>query len=54
NMRRDDDDETPEEEVEEEEKDQTDFDWEAAVDEATVEGESIVDVEEPVTKLKLH
>ncbi|GAB2283420.1 hypothetical protein Dimus_017935 [Dionaea muscipula] len=38
--RRDDDDEVPEEEVEEEEKDQTDFDWEAVVDEAAVEGES--------------
>ncbi|GAB2272843.1 hypothetical protein Dimus_007662 [Dionaea muscipula] len=38
--RRDDDDEAPEEEVEEEEKDQTDFDWEAVVDEAAVEGES--------------
>ncbi|GAB2268795.1 hypothetical protein Dimus_003740, partial [Dionaea muscipula] len=57
NRRRDDDDEVPEEEVEEEEKDQTDFDWEAVVDEATVEGESgsddqffdaQVDVEEPV------
>ncbi|GAB2290356.1 hypothetical protein Dimus_024636 [Dionaea muscipula] len=57
--RRDDDDETPEEEVEEEEKDQTDFDWEAVVDEAAVEGESgsdeqfydaQVDVEEPVTE----
>ncbi|GAB2292269.1 hypothetical protein Dimus_026517 [Dionaea muscipula] len=33
NRRRDDDDEAPEEEVEEEEKDQTDFDWEAVVDE---------------------
>ncbi|GAB2273343.1 hypothetical protein Dimus_008141 [Dionaea muscipula] len=40
NRRRDDDDEVPEEEVEEEEKDQTDFDWEAVVDEAAVEGES--------------
>ncbi|GAB2286125.1 hypothetical protein Dimus_020549 [Dionaea muscipula] len=57
--RRDDDDEAPEEEVEEEEKDQTDFDWEAVVDEAAVEGESgsdeqfydaQVDVEEPVTE----
>ncbi|GAB2265881.1 hypothetical protein Dimus_000912 [Dionaea muscipula] len=57
--RRDDDDEAPEEEVEEEEKDQTDFDWEAVVDEAAVEGESRsyeqfydaqVDVEEPVTE----
>ncbi|GAB2292264.1 hypothetical protein Dimus_026513, partial [Dionaea muscipula] len=40
NRRRDDDDEAPEEEVEEEEKDQTDFDWEAVVDEVVVEGES--------------
>ncbi|GAB2297375.1 hypothetical protein Dimus_031482 [Dionaea muscipula] len=40
NRRRDDDDEVPEEKVEEEEKDQTDFDWEAVVDEAAVEGES--------------
>ncbi|GAB2283889.1 hypothetical protein Dimus_018373 [Dionaea muscipula] len=59
NRRRDDDDEAPEEEVEEEEKDQTDFDWEAVVDEDAVEGESgsdeqfydaQVDVEEPVTE----
>ncbi|GAB2266375.1 hypothetical protein Dimus_001384 [Dionaea muscipula] len=59
NRRRDDDDEAPEEEVEEEEKDQTDFDWEAVVDEAAVEGESgsdeqfydaQVDVEDPVTE----
>ncbi|GAB2278473.1 hypothetical protein Dimus_013154 [Dionaea muscipula] len=34
NRRRDDDDEVPEEEVEEEEKDQTEFDWEAVIDEA--------------------
>ncbi|GAB2270909.1 hypothetical protein Dimus_005770 [Dionaea muscipula] len=40
NRRRDDDDEVPEEEVEEEEKDQTEFDWEAVIDE----------VEEPVTE----
>ncbi|GAB2269075.1 hypothetical protein Dimus_004005, partial [Dionaea muscipula] len=55
----DDDDEVPEEEVEEEEKDQTDFDWEAVVDKATVKGESgsddqffngQVDIEEPVTE----
>ncbi|GAB2295410.1 hypothetical protein Dimus_029579 [Dionaea muscipula] len=38
--RRDDDDKVPEEEAEEEEKDQTEFDWEAVVDEAAVEGES--------------
>ncbi|GAB2265991.1 hypothetical protein Dimus_001021 [Dionaea muscipula] len=38
--RRDDDDEVPEEEVEEEEENQTDFDWEAVVDEAAVERES--------------
>ncbi|GAB2294659.1 hypothetical protein Dimus_028855 [Dionaea muscipula] len=59
NRRRDDDDEAPEEEVEEEVKDQTDFDWEAVIDEATVEGESRsddqffnaqVDVKEPVTE----
>ncbi|GAB2296412.1 hypothetical protein Dimus_030532 [Dionaea muscipula] len=58
--RRDDDDEAPEEEVEEEEKDQTDFDWEAVVDEAAVEGESgsdeqfydaQVDVEDPMQRL---
>ncbi|GAB2302995.1 hypothetical protein Dimus_036985 [Dionaea muscipula] len=40
NRRRDDDDKVPEEEAEEEEKDQTEFDWEAVVDEAAVEGES--------------
>ncbi|GAB2288478.1 hypothetical protein Dimus_022810 [Dionaea muscipula] len=60
NRRRDDDDEVSEEEVEEEEKDQTDFDWEAVVDEAAVEGESgsddqffyaQVDVEEPMMSL---
>ncbi|GAB2303233.1 hypothetical protein Dimus_037230 [Dionaea muscipula] len=39
-VRRDDDDVAPEEETEEEEKDQTEFDWEAVVDEAAVEGES--------------
>ncbi|GAB2278799.1 hypothetical protein Dimus_013473 [Dionaea muscipula] len=38
--RRDDDDVAPEEETEEEEKDQPEFDWEAVVDEAAVEGES--------------
>ncbi|GAB2288288.1 hypothetical protein Dimus_022628 [Dionaea muscipula] len=38
--RRDDDDEVPEEEDEEEEENQPDFDWEAVVDEAAVEGES--------------
>ncbi|GAB2270937.1 hypothetical protein Dimus_005797 [Dionaea muscipula] len=38
NRRRDDDDEVPEEEFEEEEKDQTDFDWEAVVDEDAIEG----------------
>ncbi|GAB2289924.1 hypothetical protein Dimus_024223 [Dionaea muscipula] len=62
NRRRDADDEAPEEEVEEEEKDQTDFDWEAVVDEAAVEGESRsdeqfydaqVDVEEPMMRLNL-
>ncbi|GAB2278408.1 hypothetical protein Dimus_013093 [Dionaea muscipula] len=59
NRRRDDDDETPEEKVEEEEKDQSDFDWEAVVDEDAIEGESRsdeqfydaqLDVEEPVTE----
>ncbi|GAB2285749.1 hypothetical protein Dimus_020186 [Dionaea muscipula] len=40
----------PEEEAQEEEGNQTDFDWEAVVDEAAVEGESRVDVEEPVTE----
>ncbi|GAB2284056.1 hypothetical protein Dimus_018533 [Dionaea muscipula] len=40
NRRRDDDDVAPEEEIEEEEKNQTDFDWEAVVDETAVEGES--------------
>ncbi|GAB2278452.1 hypothetical protein Dimus_013135 [Dionaea muscipula] len=57
--RRDDDDEVPEEEAEEEEKDQTQFDWEALIDEVAEQGESgsddqffdaQVDVEEPVTK----
>ncbi|GAB2266462.1 hypothetical protein Dimus_001470 [Dionaea muscipula] len=38
--RRDNDDVAPKEETEEEEKDQTEFDWEAVVDEAAVEGES--------------
>ncbi|GAB2286557.1 hypothetical protein Dimus_020955 [Dionaea muscipula] len=59
NRRRDDDDEAPEEEAEEEEKDQTEFDWEAVIDEAAEQGESgsddqffdaQVDVEEPVTE----
>ncbi|GAB2273655.1 hypothetical protein Dimus_008437 [Dionaea muscipula] len=59
NRRRDDDDDVPEEEVEEEEKDQTEFDWEAVIDEAAEQGESgsddqffdaQVDVEEPVTE----
>ncbi|GAB2301346.1 hypothetical protein Dimus_035375 [Dionaea muscipula] len=40
NRRMDDDDVALEEEIEEEEKDQTEFDWEAVVDEAAVEGES--------------
>ncbi|GAB2297596.1 hypothetical protein Dimus_031689 [Dionaea muscipula] len=41
NRRRDDDVEAPEEEAEEEEeRNQADFDWEAVVDEATIEGES--------------
>ncbi|GAB2296171.1 hypothetical protein Dimus_030304 [Dionaea muscipula] len=57
--RRDDDGEVPEEEAEEEEKDQTEFDWEAVINEAAEQGESgsddqffdaRVDVEEPVTE----
>ncbi|GAB2279218.1 hypothetical protein Dimus_013868, partial [Dionaea muscipula] len=59
NRRRDDDDAASEEVAEEEEKDQTEFDWEAVIDEATEQGESgsddqffnaQVDVEEPVTE----
>ncbi|GAB2286787.1 hypothetical protein Dimus_021182, partial [Dionaea muscipula] len=59
NRRRDDDDAAPEEEAEEEEKDQTEFDWEAVIDEAAEQGESgsddqffdaQVDVEESVTE----
>ncbi|GAB2292391.1 hypothetical protein Dimus_026632, partial [Dionaea muscipula] len=57
--RDDDDDEAPEEEAEEEEKDQTEFDWEAVIDEAAEQGESgsddqffdaQVDVEESMTE----
>ncbi|GAB2266027.1 hypothetical protein Dimus_001056 [Dionaea muscipula] len=57
--RRDDVVDVSEEEAEEEEENQTDFDWEAVVDEAAVEGESgsddqfydaQVEVEEPVTE----
>ncbi|GAB2298078.1 hypothetical protein Dimus_032153 [Dionaea muscipula] len=61
NRRRDDDEAAPEEEAEEEEKrNKDDFDWEAVIDEATVEGESGSDdqfydaqvgEEEPVMKL---
>ncbi|GAB2271351.1 hypothetical protein Dimus_006192 [Dionaea muscipula] len=41
NRRRDDDEAAPEEEVEDEDEgNQDDFDWEAVIDEATVEGES--------------
>ncbi|GAB2281519.1 hypothetical protein Dimus_016103 [Dionaea muscipula] len=41
NRRRDDDEAAPEEEAEgEDEGNQVDFDWEAVIDEATVEGES--------------
>ncbi|GAB2301297.1 hypothetical protein Dimus_035330, partial [Dionaea muscipula] len=40
NRRRDDDDVPEEEEAQEEEGNQADFDWEAVVDEAAVEGES--------------
>ncbi|GAB2297333.1 hypothetical protein Dimus_031443 [Dionaea muscipula] len=59
NRRRDDDDEAPEAEAEEEEKDQTEFNWEAVIDEAAEQGESgsddqfydaQVDVEEPMTE----
>ncbi|GAB2299197.1 hypothetical protein Dimus_033269 [Dionaea muscipula] len=60
NRRRDDEIEAPAEEVHEEEEAQNaDFDWEAAIDKATVQGESgsddqffdaQVDVEEPVTE----
>ncbi|GAB2270217.1 hypothetical protein Dimus_005124 [Dionaea muscipula] len=57
NRRRDDEIEAPAEEVHEEEEVQNDFDWEAVVDEAVVQGESgsddqffdaQIDVEEPV------
>ncbi|GAB2281196.1 hypothetical protein Dimus_015800 [Dionaea muscipula] len=53
------DDEVPEEEVEEEEKDQTEFDWEAVIDEAVEQGvsgsddqffDAQVEVEEPETE----
>ncbi|GAB2266304.1 hypothetical protein Dimus_001318 [Dionaea muscipula] len=60
NRRRDDDVNAPEEEAEEEEeRNKDDFDWEAVIDEATVEGESgsddqfydaQIEVEEPVTE----
>ncbi|GAB2281591.1 hypothetical protein Dimus_016170 [Dionaea muscipula] len=60
NRRRDDDEAAPEEEAEEEEeRNKDDFDWEAVIDEATVEGESGSDdqfydaqvgEEEPVTE----
>ncbi|GAB2299324.1 hypothetical protein Dimus_033399 [Dionaea muscipula] len=59
NKRRDDVVNTPEEEDEEEGGNQAEFDWEAVIDEAAVEGESRsdeqfydaqVDVEEPVTE----
>ncbi|GAB2299141.1 hypothetical protein Dimus_033213 [Dionaea muscipula] len=60
NRRRDDEVEAPEEEAEEEEEgNKAEFDWEAVIDEATVEGESgsddqfydaQVEVEEPVTE----
>ncbi|GAB2292255.1 hypothetical protein Dimus_026504 [Dionaea muscipula] len=60
NRRRDDDVEAPEEEAEEEEAgNKAEFDWEAVIDEATIEGESgsddqffdaQVEVEEPVTE----
>ncbi|GAB2273139.1 hypothetical protein Dimus_007944 [Dionaea muscipula] len=59
NRRRDDEIEVPEEEAEEEVEAQNDFDWEAMIDEAAIQGESRsddqffdsqVDVEEPVTE----
>ncbi|GAB2298126.1 hypothetical protein Dimus_032199 [Dionaea muscipula] len=59
NRRRDDDNEAPAEEEHEEAEAQNDFDWEAMIDEAAVQGESgsddqffeaQVDVEEPVTE----
>ncbi|GAB2288261.1 hypothetical protein Dimus_022601 [Dionaea muscipula] len=59
NRRRDDEIEAPAEEVHREEEAQKDFDWEAVIDEAAVQGESgsndqffdaQVDVEEPVTE----
>ncbi|GAB2285340.1 hypothetical protein Dimus_019794 [Dionaea muscipula] len=59
NRRRDDEIDAQEEEAEEEEEDQTEFDWEAVIDEAAEQGESgsddqfydaQVDVEEPVTE----
>ncbi|GAB2284348.1 hypothetical protein Dimus_018805 [Dionaea muscipula] len=40
NRRRDDEVEAPEEEAEEEVKDQNDFDWEAVIDKAAIQGES--------------
>ncbi|GAB2295411.1 hypothetical protein Dimus_029580 [Dionaea muscipula] len=64
NRRRDDDVNAPEEEAgEEEERNKDDFDWEAVIDEATVEGESgsddqfydaQVEVEEPVTETPMN
>ncbi|GAB2281023.1 hypothetical protein Dimus_015635 [Dionaea muscipula] len=62
NRRRDDEVVAPAEEVHEEEEVQNDFDWEAVVDEATVQGESgsddqffdaQVDVEEPITEVSV-
>ncbi|GAB2269115.1 hypothetical protein Dimus_004044, partial [Dionaea muscipula] len=59
NRRRDDEIDAQEEEAEEEEEDQTEFDWEAVIDEAAEQGESgsddqffdaQVDVEEPMTE----
>ncbi|GAB2278673.1 hypothetical protein Dimus_013349 [Dionaea muscipula] len=59
NRRRDDVVDAPEEEAEEEEENQTEFDWEAVIDEADEQGESgsddqffdaQVEVEEPVTE----
>ncbi|GAB2299190.1 hypothetical protein Dimus_033261 [Dionaea muscipula] len=62
NRRMDDDNEAPEAEAEEEEKDQTEFDWEAVIDEAAEQGEfgsddqfydAQVDVEQPDMRLRM-
>ncbi|GAB2288078.1 hypothetical protein Dimus_022422 [Dionaea muscipula] len=62
NRRKDDVVDTPEEEAEEEEENQTEFNWEAVIDEAAEQGESgsddqfydaQVDVEEPMMRLRM-